>query len=174
LKNDNILLMLVLLVLTLSGCVASKKEVKIAGNVKTVGNTVSVNGTSSLEKDSEIKIELKDIETDAVLEETKVKGNGDRTYSANFSRDNRKEYQKLVVTFNPEEQSDKIQEIYGHNGEHIWDGSPGLVKDRKDGGEFTRIQMFDFIYKVEKGSAGQRTFLLDYFDNPGETSDGGE
>ncbi|MFI8685721.1 hypothetical protein [Rossellomorea sp. NPDC077527] len=169
-ENHKLLIMIVLLVLLFSGCAASKKEVKIAGNVKTVGNKVSVNGTSTLEKNSEIKVELKDIESDAVLEEAIVKVNADRTYSANFSRENRDEEQKLVVTFKPEEQPADIQKIYGPKGENIGDGSPGLVKE----GEFARIQMFDFIYKVEKGSVGQRTFLLDTFNNLSENSSGGE
>ncbi|MBN8191782.1 hypothetical protein JI667_06410 [Bacillus sp. NTK074B] len=163
----NLLIMFGLLALVLSGCAASKKEVKIAGYVKTVGNTVSVNGTSILEADSKIKIELKDIETDAVLEEAVAKVNKDHTYSASFKRDEKAEEHKLVVTFNPDDQPDAIQNIYGRHGENIREGSPGLVRIRKDGDEYACIQMFDFIYKVEKGSPRQNTFLLDYFNHPG-------
>ena len=168
--HNRVLVLLGLLALILSGCAASKKDGEIAGDVKTVGNTVSVNGTSTLEEGSEIKVELRDIETDSVLEETIVKVNGDHTYGANFSRDKRDEDQKLVVTFNPEEQPADIQKIYGRKGENIRDGSPGLVKD----GEFNRIQMFDFIYKVVKGSVGQRTILLDSFHIPSDINSGGE
>jgi type 1 fimbria pilin len=172
--NHKILIILGLLVLLCNGCVASKKEVKMAGNVKTIGNKVSVNGTSSLEAGSHIRVELKDIESDRVLEDDIVEVAKDKTYSANFSRDEKGENQKLVVSFNPEEQPDDIKKIYGSNGENIRAESPGLVKDRKDGNEYTRIQLFDFIYAVEKGSAGQRTILLDYFDNPEEASSEGE
>ncbi|MCR8848523.1 hypothetical protein NQ095_08925 [Rossellomorea sp. SC111] len=127
-----------------------------------------------LEQGSHIRIELKEIESDMVLEEAIVEVANDKTYSANFSRDEKGDNQKLVVSFNPEEQSDDIKKIYGSNGENIRKESPGLVKNRKGGNEYTRIQLFDFIYAVEKGSAGQRTILLDYFHNPEETSSGGE
>ncbi|MGM0854747.1 MAG: hypothetical protein ACQEWI_19410 [Bacillota bacterium] len=164
----------IVLLLVVSGCSEQKQKIEILGNVKSIGSNIAVNGTSTLEGSSEIKIELKDLEAETVLQENTVIVDADGNYSLNFSRENREEDQKLVFSFNPEEQSEDIQKIYGANGENISENSPGLFQYSINGNEYSSIQMFDFIYKVVKGSAGQRTFLTEYFDNPNETKDGEE
>jgi hypothetical protein len=165
------LFLFVLIFLFISGCGESKKKIEILGNVKSIGNTISVNGTTTVESGSEIKVELRELETDTVLQENMAKVDQEGNYNLNFSRDNRDEDQKLVVLFQPEEQPENIQKIYGEHGENISENSSGLFQYSKDGKEHTGIQMFDFIYKVVKGSTGQRTFLTENFENPNETID---
>jgi type 1 fimbria pilin len=172
-KNSILFLIIVFLSTSVSGCASPKKEIEISGNVKTTGNSISVNGTSTLEVGSEIKIELKEIESGTMLEENTVKVNENGNYSLNFSRENREEEHKLSVTFYPNEQTKDIQKVYGIIGENISESSPGLFNYNKDGEEYTGVRMFDFIYKVGDGAAGQRTFLLGNFDDPNQTKEGG-
>jgi type 1 fimbria pilin len=173
-KNSFVFTIVIVLLLVVSGCAAPKQEIEILGNVKTVGNNISVNGTSTLEGGSEIKVELEKLGTNTILNENAVKVDEDGNYSLNFSRENREEDQKLVVSFHPEEQPEEIQKIYGANGENISENSPGLFQYSIDGDEYTGVQMFDFIFRVVKGETGQRTFLNEYFDNPNETINGEE
>jgi hypothetical protein len=168
------LVLLILLILTLSACASPKKEIDISGNVKSLGNTVSVNGTTTLESDSEIMVQLRELESDIVIQKQIAKVDSEGNYSLNLSRDKREEDQKLVVLFQPDEQSEKIQKIYGEQGENISENSSGIFQYMKSGKEYAGIQMFDFIYKVVKGSTGQRTFLTEDFNNPNESSDGEE
>ncbi|KSU56813.1 hypothetical protein AS034_22000 [[Bacillus] enclensis] len=162
---------LILLVLILNACASPQKEIDISGNVKSVGNTVSVNGTTTLESDSEIKVQIRELGADTVIQEQTAKVDSEGNYSLNLSRDKREENQKLVVLFQPDEQSEKIKEIYGEHGENIDETSAGIFQYSKGGKEYAGIQMFDFIYKVVKGSTGQRTFLTENFNNPNEQSD---
>jgi type 1 fimbria pilin len=164
-KNSILFLIIVFLSISVSGCASPKKEIEISGNVKTTGNSISVNGTSTLEVGSELKIELKKIDSNTILEENTVKVDENGNYRLNFSRENREEEHKLSVTFYPYEQTEDIQKVYGTNGENISESSPGLVNYNKDGEEYTGVRMFDFIYKVGDGSAGQRTILIDNFDD---------
>jgi type 1 fimbria pilin len=162
------LLVSIFILISVSGCDAPKKEVELSGNVKTTGNNISVNGTSTLEKGAKIKIELKQLGTDAVLEENTVAVDEHGNYSLNFSRENRDEDQKLTVSFTLEEQSEEIQKTYGVHGENISESSIGIFNYRINGEKYNGIRMFDFVYKVVKGSTGQRSFLLDQFHDPNE------
>jgi type 1 fimbria pilin len=173
-KKTYVFLVILFLLISVIGCAAPKKEVEISGNVKSVGNNISVNGTTKLEGGSKIKVDLRELETDSVLQENTVKVDEEGNYGLNFSRDNKEEDQKLVVSFHPEDQTEDIKKIYGAKGENISENSTGLFQYSKEGNEYTGIQMFDFIYKVVKGSAGQRTFLLDHFEDPNVTVGGEE
>ncbi|XXM72703.1 hypothetical protein ACQ0QQ_02060 [Lysinibacillus sphaericus] len=166
------LISFILLLLILNACASPQKEIDISGNVKSVGNTVSVNGTTTLESDSEIKVQIRELGSDTVIKEQTAKVDSEGNYSLNVSRDKREEDQKLVVLFQPDEQSEKIQKIYGEYGENISENSSGLFRYSKGGKEYEGIRMFDFIYKVVKGSTGQRTFLTENFNNPDEQSGG--
>jgi type 1 fimbria pilin len=171
-KKFIVFLVTISLLFLVSGCANPQKEINITGNVKTVGSNISVNGTSTLEVGSEIKIELIKINSETVVEENTVKVDENGNYGLNFSREDREEDQKLAVSFYPNEQPEDIKEVYGTYGENISDSSDGLFTFNKDGEEHTGVRMFDLIYKVGNGAAGQRTFLLNHFDNPNDIEKG--
>ncbi|MCA1055869.1 hypothetical protein LCM10_12800 [Rossellomorea aquimaris] len=164
------ILIILLMMIVMGGCEEAKKVIEISGNVKSIGNHISVNGTTNLKKGSKLKVELRDIEINHVIEKHNVNVKEDGVFNVNFSRDDRGEDHKLVVNFYPHEQTEQIQKIYGAAGGLISEHSQGYVQYSKEGNDVSGIQMFDFIYKVEKGSVGQRTFLLDHFENPNAVS----
>lgn len=144
----------------LNGCSSTpEKEIEINGNVKTIGKNVIVYGTSSLEKDALITVQLKEIESQKLIEEIEVKVDDDGNFDAKLTRENIEMEHELNVLYEPNNQSDHIKETYGENGEFIADSSSGYFTFKKGSEEYKGIKMVDRILIIGEGTVGQRTML---------------
>ncbi|MGD6802681.1 hypothetical protein ACQCVK_16810 [Rossellomorea vietnamensis] len=144
----------------LNGCSSTpEKEIELDGSVKTVGKNIIVYGTSSLEKDALITVQLKEIDSRKVMEETQVKVDDDGNFEAKLTRENTEMDHELNVLYEPNKQPDQLKEIYGENGEFIADTSGGYSTLKKGNEEYNVIKMLDRILEIGNGTAGQRTML---------------
>jgi hypothetical protein len=137
----------------IAGCSTPEKEVELEGSIKTVGKNIIIYGTSSLEKDSVITAQLKDIESQQIEKETEVKTDKDGNFEVKFARDHLETHYELSVAFNPSQQNDDSKKIYGDKGENLAESSKGFDE------EYQGIKMYDRILSIGDGSVGQRTTL---------------